>query len=550
MRAVPLQPCRRHGKKRKEDEPDAVINKHHKEVVRGPGMHIDVGLLDSMDAAQLQNPQVSSTVLDSPVSMYQGWGQDGYHPDPYWSRGWNTDCKNPGAWWGDPLAEMKADADSTTGLMRYAAQYSPSNPSPCPSTPQSAPGGFVFPSAASSWQQTGFTQSAPSTPLANIPWQNENTPSKKIDPVAEEAAARASFAGECLKAERLQRPPSTSWDYTSPPATPQTPASPFRVPKARPPSRTHSNASTESPATPTTPTYCKGFLKPFPPGEPRMSAPSAPGWPSEVPDWHGKQEPGHSAWTDNQSYPAASYAATAAAHNPFAYGYPSNSAAFLGWGNEAPGAGYYCHPQQLASPFMYHQQSYHPFYHASHHPFFPMHAEPPMPRSEPIGKVTEICDNEECFKDSQMGGVAIALSHGAVLFECAKQELHSTTALRRPNRLRPSRISLVFYQHRNLNRARHGWDEWEEKMRLRKLGITVAGGAQAGAGGTTTPATAGGVENGLSPNDLMMLDKPKSLSTQFGMRATATCTTNTVTTLFPMHPCVVTGPYQENGTGD
>lgn len=27
VRAVPLQPCRRHGKKRKEDEPDAVIKK-------------------------------------------------------------------------------------------------------------------------------------------------------------------------------------------------------------------------------------------------------------------------------------------------------------------------------------------------------------------------------------------------------------------------------------------------------------------------------------------------------------------------------------------
>ena len=122
-----------------------------------------------------------------------------------------------------------------------------------------------------------------------------------------------------------------------------------------------------------------------------------------------------------------------------------------------------------------------------HHPFFPMHAEPPMPRSEPIGKVVEVCDNEECFKDSQMGGVAIALGHGSVLFECAKQELHCTTALRRPNRLRPARISLVFYQHRNLNRARHGWDEWEEKMRLRKLGLTVAatpGTNNGGASGT------------------------------------------------------------------
>ncbi|XP_046393746.1 DNA N6-methyl adenine demethylase [Ischnura elegans] len=127
-----------------------------------------------------------------------------------------------------------------------------------------------------------------------------------------------------------------------------------------------------------------------------------------------------------------------------------------------------------------------PHTHLSHHrPFFPTE-----PRPEPIGEVTDYTDNEECFRDTQMGGVAIALGHGSVLFECAKHELHATTALKRPDRLRPTRISLVFYQHRNLNRARHGWDEWEEKMRLRKLGITVAAGAAAGASNTTTPSNA------------------------------------------------------------
>jgi hypothetical protein len=185
-------------------------------------------------------------------------------------------------------------------------------------------------------------------------------------------------------------------------------------------------------------------------------------------------------------------------------------------------------------------------------PFFPVVPEPP--RSEPIGEVTDYIDNEECFKDSQMGGVAIALGHGSVLFECAKHELHATTALRRPNRLHPTRISLVFYQHRNLNRAKHGWDEWEEKMRLRKLGITTSsansGGSNSGGGNTGSNGSGNGGGNNGSVADLIHLlpnaDRPPSYTSQFLMR-TPTYTTTTWTTLFPMHPCMVTGPYQEGG---
>lgn len=88
---------------------------------------------------------------------------------------------------------------------------------------------------------------------------------------------------------------------------------------------------------------------------------------------------------------------------------------------------------------------------------------------EPIGEVAEINENYEAFQDPQMGGVAIALQHGSVLIECAKHEMHATTAVRNPNRHQPTRMTLIFYQHRNLNRTRHGIDEWEEKMRVKKI---------------------------------------------------------------------------------
>nr|XP_060642927.1 methylcytosine dioxygenase TET3 [Anolis sagrei ordinatus] len=163
----------------------------------------------------------------------------------------------------------------------------------------------------------------------------------------------------------------------------------------------------------------------------------------------------------------------------------------------------------------------------------------------------EWSDSEHNFLDENIGGVAVAPAHGSILIECARRELHATTPLKKPNRCHPTRISLVFYQHKNLNQPNHGLALWEakvkqlaERARARQEEAEAAAAAAASLGLRAEEGKAFGKKRkwgnngGAAPES-----QPKERKGVVPTREALTVPTNSAITAASYAFTKVTGPY-------